>query len=119
LRGRRGWRERKADYVRNANLSEFIVTELDGEIVGFASYHIDRDYKIGHVANNGVSPQHRGKGIGTRQIGRLLEIFREEGMLHAQVMTGLDDEYIPARRMYEKHGFKPLRRHVTYFMGLK
>jgi len=118
IRGNKGWQERKADYVRDADLSKFIVTEVDGEVVAFASYSLDEDRKIGHVGNNGVSPAHRGKGIGSKQIERVLEILREKGMRSAQVGTGLDDEYIPARRMYEKHGFKPLRKHVTYFMEL-
>jgi len=44
----------------------------------------------------------------------VLEIFKEKRMLYAEVTTGLDEAYTPARVAYEKVGFKPIFSSIRY-----
>ena len=48
----------------------------------------------------------------------VLDLFRQAGMRFADVATGLGPEAAPARRAYEKVGFKPLVESVRYFQEL-
>jgi len=95
-----------------------LVTELDGEVMGFISYSIDRERSIGTIGFNGVARDAGGRGVGTRQLEHVLDIFRREGLRLAQVTTGLNEGHRPARRMYEKVGFRPLMESVFYTMEL-
>ena len=95
-----------------------IVTELEGSVVGFLTFHPHTDKNMGEIGNNAVDPDYQGRGIGTLQCKRALEIFRERGMTAAKVGTGLDEGHAPARAMYEKAGFDRSTPHVTYYMKL-
>jgi len=95
-------------------LPQVAVTEVNGEIVGFASYLLDRKKKVGMVGYNGVSNRFQGLGIGTRQLQWVLTQLRKKGMRYAQVITGLNRGHKPARRLYEKTGFVPLLKSITY-----
>lgn len=84
------------------------VAEENGEIVGFTSYGIDEVRKRGQVGYNGVARSHQGKGLGTAMLDSVMERFREEGMEYATVMVMDNEEHLPARKNYERHGFKRL-----------
>ena len=90
-----------------------LVSEVGGEVVGFISFSIDEESKIGNIGYNAVKDRYRGKGIGTTQLTRVLEVFKQRGMRFARVYVWLDDQHAPARRMYERCGFKPLVEHAT------
>ena len=95
-----------------------LVAELDGAVVGVVSFRLDRRRLIGTIGNNGVDPRFQGRGIGSRMYAHALDLFRQAGMRFAEVTTGLGDEAAPARRAYEKVGFRPLTRSVRYFQEL-
>ena len=95
-----------------------LVSELDGEVVAFITYSLDRERFIGTIGNNAVAPEHAGRGIGSRQYRAVLDLFRQEGMLYASVTTGLDESHAAARRAYEKAGFVPVLPHVEYMARL-
>jgi len=115
------WRAEKASQV-SSHLKRHpqwaFVAEEGHEIVGFLTYSLDDEKKIGEIGNNAVHPDHQGRGIGEVMHREALRRFREHGMLYAKVETGLDDAHIPARRAYEKLGFKQVFRFVEYFMKL-
>jgi len=94
------------------------VTEEDGRVVGFISFMMSPARKVGTIHYNGVAPEARGKGIGTMQVRKALEIFREAGMEIACVGTGLNEGHAPARRVYEKCGFEPLLEYRMYVQKL-
>lgn len=96
-----------------------IVTEVDGEIAGFISYAIDRAREVGTIHYNAVAPDFQGHGVGTTQVERALEIFRDAGMKIACVGTGLNEGHAPARRMYEKAGFEPVIEYRMYSKPLE
>jgi ribosomal protein S18 acetylase RimI-like enzyme len=119
--GGKSWEDLKAEEIESSykqHPDRVMVTELEGKIVGFASYSIDKGRKMGVVENNAVDPDYQNRGIGTSQIERVLEIFRENDMQLAEVVTGLDSGYTPARRMYEKCGFEPTQERVIYHLSL-
>ena len=112
--GGRRWQEWEADLMRTVDVSRVIVAEVDGRAVGFAVYELDGATGIGTVSDNAVLPAYRGRGIGGRLLAFVLGLMEEAGMEFAQVSTGLEDSYAPARRMYEGQGFEPLYRSVSY-----
>ena len=95
-----------------------LVSELDGAVIGFVTFTLDRDNRIGTIGNNAVSPDYAGRGIGCAQYERVLQLFRDAGMEYASVVTGLDDSHAPARRAYEKAGFVQVLPHVEYMRKL-
>ena len=94
------------------------VTELNNSVVGFLSCKFDKEKKVGEITYNGVSPEAKGNGIGTKQINFLIDKLKNEGMEILIVSTGLNEGHLPARRMYEKVGFKELSKSITYSMDI-
>ena len=95
-----------------------LVTEVRGEIAGFITFYVNEESLVGQVGNNAVDPRYQGRGIGTRQCERVLEIFREKGMKAAQVITGADEGHAPARAMYERVGFGTPVGSLRYYLKL-
>lgn len=95
-----------------------LVAEFQSLPVGFITWQVDDERKTGTVGYNAVDPEYGGKGIGSQLLNNVLNIFREKGLLYANVITGLNEGHAPARRMYEKAGFEPLAKNVVYTMKL-
>ncbi|HJN17247.1 MAG TPA: GNAT family N-acetyltransferase [Armatimonadota bacterium] len=95
-----------------------LVTEVDGEIAGFISHALNSARRVGSIHFNGVAPEFRGNGIGTRQVEHVLGLMREAGMEIAAVGTGMNDGHAPARRVYEKAGFEPVIEYRMYAQRL-
>jgi len=95
-----------------------LVTELDGEVVGFLTFTLDQESKIGEIGNNAIHPAYHNRGLGSAQYRKALEVFRQAGMRFAAVTTGLDNAHAPARRAYERVGFVQVRGSVEYMMKL-
>ena len=95
-----------------------LVAEEEGRVVGFVTFRLDRDSKIGEIGNNAVDPDCRGRGIAQQLYTAALDCFRREGMEAAKVGTGLDWAHAPARRAYERAGFDRKHEWVTYFQEL-
>ncbi|MFH2067986.1 MAG: GNAT family N-acetyltransferase [Candidatus Omnitrophota bacterium] len=119
--GNKPWQEwTSADilkYIRE-KMGFFLAAELKGKVVGFATYRLDQDRKIGTVGYNGVDPDYGGKGIGTKLVEKTLNRMRKNGIVYARVITGLNEGHKPARKMYEKIGFKPLLETISYAIKL-
>ena len=115
------WRVAKADeetHFFEQHPDWCLVTELDGQIVGYTSFLLYPAKSIGEVGQNAVNPAYQGRGVGTAQYRRVLEIFGHEGMKYAKVHTGLDRAHAPARAAYEKAGFKQVIPHAYYYRKL-
>ncbi len=112
-------RVQKAEWLHRTlskNLDRVIVAELEGKVVGYASFDLDHERKVGTVSDNAVAPEYRGRGIGTALQTRVKEILKQEGMQYAMVTTMEHDH--PARRVYEKVGFEEIARSIHYAMRL-
>jgi len=115
------WRAEKAEQIARhyrSNPETTLVTEYDGQVVGFITYNIFQQDKAGVIGNNAILPKYQGRGLGTKQYQKVLEIFRARKMAYAQVQTGADESHAAARSAYEKVGFKPTFYSVLYCQKL-
>ncbi len=85
---------------------EVYVAATAGTVVGFVSLQLNQDTQVGEIGLNAVHPDYAGKGIGTAMYEHVLGRMKEAGMRVATVSTGGDSSHAPARRAYEKAGFK-------------
>ena len=103
--GGRSWQERKGGSTVEAcrrHLDCVLIAEKAGEVVGYATHN--RDAAVGSVGNNAVRPDQQGQGIGTALISAVIRRLRENGCPLLKVGTMEHD--LPARRVYEKLGFR-------------
>lgn len=97
-----GWfgDKRQKDYPVIGALSD------TGELIGFASYGPFRSwpaYKYTLEHSLYVAEANRGKGVGGRLLGELVERARAQGY-HALV-GGIDSTNVASIRLHERHGF--------------
>lgn len=92
------------------------VCEHEGALVGFITYCVNGLF--GEICNNGALTSTGLKGIGQTMYKYVLEEFRKANVKVVKVTTGLDWAHAPARRAYERAGFKKHLDSTTYFMEL-
>ena len=95
-----------------------VAEAAEGQVVGFVTYQLDHDLRVGEIGNNAVDPAWQGHGIATRLYQEVLDHLRAAGMRVARVTTGLDDGHAPARAAYEKVGFGVGAPSVTLYQEL-
>ena len=93
------------------------VCEHEGAVVGFITWFINGPF--GEICNNGALKSSGLKGIGQTMYRYVLDRFRQEGVKVAKVTTGLDWAHAPARRAYERAGFKRHLDSTTYYLDLE
>jgi RimJ/RimL family protein N-acetyltransferase len=119
--GDRGWDRWLVPKVMSRlwdEIGNILVTEADGQVVGFISYDTDSLRRVGVIHYNAIAPEYQGRGLGTRQVERVLSLMREAGMVYAAVGTGLNEGHAAARRIYEKAGFEPIIEYRMYAQRL-
>jgi ribosomal protein S18 acetylase RimI-like enzyme len=116
-------REEKARQVRSACQADsralVCVAELDGRVVGFATFYPNVKPGLGEIGNNAVHPDYQGRGIAGRMYEHAFGRLKALGMRFVKVNTGGDASHAPARRAYEKAGFNVALPGVTYFRKLE
>ena len=116
------WKADKEEQIRSAVRrgppKHFIVAEIEGAVVGFASFGLDPDRRIGEIGNNAVDPQYQNRGIAGSLYTEVLKRMKSAGMGTAEVSTGLDDSHAPARSAYKKAGFINSIPMTTYYQRL-
>ena len=105
--------------INNFKAGRGYVALVDGKVAGFITYRMDTNLGMGEILANAVSSDFRGMGIGPKMYDFILAKMREEGMKYVTVSTGLDDGHAPARKAYEKMGFKKNLPSVKYYMELE
>ena len=97
-----------------------LVAEAEGAVIGAAWCRIMEDY--GHIDDDTPSlaisllPGYRGWGIGTRLLGGLLRLLKENGYLRASLSVQKEN---PALRLYEREGFRILAERGTEYQMLR
>lgn len=81
------------------------VVTLGDEVVGFVSFTVDPERRMGEIGLNAVHPDHAGRGVGTWMYEQVVRRMKALGMVLATVGTGGDPSHAAARRAYEKAGF--------------
>ena len=92
------------------------VCEHEGAVIGFITWKIEGE--SAEICNNAALVASGIKGIGQTMYKYVMEVFRASGVKVVQVTTGLDWAHAPARRAYERAGFKRRLESVTYYMEL-
>ena len=91
-----------------ADVDAVFVVAVEGRPVATAS----SNHRPGQFPGAGVvhwvgtHPAHRGRGLGSALVARVLQHFAALGDGHAALET--DDERLPAIRSYLRHGFLPV-----------
>jgi RimJ/RimL family protein N-acetyltransferase len=95
-----------------------LVYEFDGKPVGFVTFMLKPEKRLGILDDNGVHPDYQGRGFATELHRAALGYMKDHGMRYVRVLTGLDPAHAPARRAYEKAGFDLQKPDVTYYADL-
>jgi GNAT superfamily N-acetyltransferase len=120
LHHRPDWRtKQRADVTKVLEDPEATVwvAEGGGSVVGFAAAVLRADELMGELWMIAVDPDHQNHGLGTELTNVATNWMREAGMSHAVISTGGDLGHAPARRTYEKAGYRPFPG-VNYFKAL-
>lgn len=59
----------------------------------------------GELKSMRAAPEYRGRGAGEAILLHLMSEARERGYTWLGLETGVPEPFVPARRLYEKHGF--------------
>jgi ribosomal protein S18 acetylase RimI-like enzyme len=115
------WKSTQSNLVETMFKDEKIhlwLAEYEGKPAGLVTYQLAKgDEKTGEIEFLVVHPEYQKAGIGTKLNEFALTKMREAGMKLVVVGTGGDESHAPARKAYEKVGFRPLPS-VWYFMAL-
>ena len=117
--GNMEWRERKVHEIESlcrVAPANVIVAVQTNTVVGYATFSINKEDKVGYVGNNAVDPSFQGKGIGAAMNRWIVQHFKEEGLRVARVSTMAHD--FAAQRVYERRGFKEVARSIHYSLAL-
>ena len=100
-----GWEKKWFLHTADQWHGRGVVTEIDGEVVGFATWAFPSK-TLAEVGGNAVDPRFQGRGIGAAQIRWVIERFRRDAYKCAKVHTGMDPAHGPARAEYRKAGLR-------------
>jgi GNAT superfamily N-acetyltransferase len=82
------------------------ISSIDATIIGLFSYDPRQGPEVGLIGHNGVLPSFQRQGFGTQQVLEILRRFTSRRFARARVSTSEHPFFVPARRMYEKCGFR-------------
>ena len=92
-------------------LASYVVARADEEVVGFAGLWVMVDEA--HVTTFAVDPRWRRRGVGERLLLALLDVALGRHAREATLEVRLSN--LPARKLYEKHGFRPVGIRPRYY----
>ncbi len=97
--------------VLTNRLASYVVARAGDEVVGFAGLWVMVDEA--HITTFAVHPRWRRRGVGQRLLLRLLELANDRRAREATLEVRLSN--MPARRLYEKYGFRPVGIRPRYY----
>jgi ribosomal protein S18 acetylase RimI-like enzyme len=103
------WRVSQQKAVEEVCVAEDIKVwvALDADsTAGFVAVKLDPESKMGEIYMVAADPDFQGQGIGRTLTEFALAQMKDAGMSIAMVETGGDPGHAPARRTYEKSGFR-------------
>jgi [ribosomal protein S18]-alanine N-acetyltransferase len=92
-------------------LASYVVARAGDELVGFAGLWVMVDEA--HITTFAVDPRWRRRGVGQHLLLRLLELANDRRAREATLEVRLSN--MPARRLYEKYGFRPVGIRPRYY----
>lgn len=108
------WREAQQKAVEDVCATEDMrvyVAEDDARdgasaVAGFVAMRRHADGTTGEIYMIAVDPETQKRGVGAKLTEFALDWMKSEGLTVAMVETGADPGHAPARRLYEKAGFR-------------
>ena len=85
----------------------------DGKILAGCGALKQLDATHGELKSMRAAPDYRGKGVGKAILLHLLAEARARGYARVSLETGRPEPFLPARRLYEAHGFVECRLSPT------
>ncbi len=92
-------------------LATYLVARFDGRVVGFGGVWLMVDEA--HITTFAVDPAWRRRRIGERLLVAILDVAAARGAREATLEVRLSN--LPARRLYEKYGFRPVGLRPRYY----
>ena len=77
----------------------------DGERLAACGAIKQLDPRHGELKSMRADPHYRGRGAGKAVLEQLLQVARDRGYARVSLETGKPEAFLPARRLYESHGF--------------
>jgi putative acetyltransferase len=74
------------------------------------------DARHGELKSMRAHPDWRGKGVGKAMLHHLLAEARSRGYTRVSLETGRPERFLPARRLYESHGFSECPPFADYVL---
>jgi len=116
------WKKEKARQIYESfkpqSGARVLLAEINGVIAGFITYYVDKSNSSGIICNNAVDPKFQGKGIAGNMYKYVIEEMKKHKLKYVKVTTGGDAAHLPARKAYEKAGFKKNIPEVNYYMEI-
>jgi len=97
--------------LESNRLASYLVARAEGEIIGFGGMWLMVDEA--HITTFAIHPAWRRQRIGERLLLSFLDLALERGAREATLEVRLSN--LPARRLYEKYGFRPVGLRPRYY----
>jgi len=97
--------------IETNRLATYLVVRVDDEVVGYAGMWLMVDEA--HITTFAVDPPWRRQRIGERLLLALLDLALARHAREATLEVRLSN--LPARRLYEKYGFRPVGLRPSYY----
>jgi ribosomal-protein-alanine N-acetyltransferase len=97
--------------IETNRLAEYVVARVGDRVVAYAGMWLMVDEA--HITTFAVHPRWRRQRIGERLLLTLLDIARARRAREATLEVRLSN--LPARRLYEKYGFRPVGLRPRYY----
>jgi len=97
--------------IQTNRLASYLVAKVEGEVVAYGGIWLMVDEA--HVTTVAVDPGWRRQKIGARLLLALLDVALARGAHEATLEVRLSN--LPARRMYETFGFRPVGLRPRYY----
>jgi len=92
-------------------LASYLVARIDGKVVGYGGMWLMVDEA--HITTFAVHPAWRRRRIGERLLLAFLDLALDRHAREATLEVRLSN--LPARRLYEKYGFRPVGLRPRYY----
>jgi GNAT superfamily N-acetyltransferase len=104
----KGWQVSQEQSVREAfSAADAVwVAVCETRVLAFAAVKLHREDRMGELQMLAVDPEAQGQGVGRALTQLALQWMKDSGMSIAMVETGGDEGHAPARRTYERAGFR-------------
>ena len=97
--------------LQTNRLASYLIARIDEIIVGYGGMWLMVDEA--HITTFAVHPAWRRQGIGERLLLAFLDLARDRHAREATLEVRLSN--LPARRLYEKYGFRPVGLRPRYY----